>query len=160
VDSQHGDLDEIDIRILHALEVEGRASFIEVGERAGLSATAVQRRVKRLEQEGIIRGYRAELDPALVGLELEAFIFVSLEQQARGPADAFKARVCAIPNVRACWMLAGDVDFLVQVQCRDLASFTRLMLDDMLVLPGVKHARSALVLDRVRTLGTFLRASR
>ncbi len=148
VATETAELDSTDLRLLRALEAEGRASFIDLGVRVGLSATAVQRRLRRLEEARLITGYGARIDHARLGLTLEAFIFVSLERQARGPADTFVGSVRAIEAIRDCWMLAGEVDFLLRVRTRDLAAFTRLMLDDILVLPGVKQARSAIVLDR------------
>jgi Lrp/AsnC family transcriptional regulator, leucine-responsive regulatory protein len=144
------ELDAADLRVIRTLAQEGRLTMVELAERVGLSATAVQRRVKWLEGVGIIAGYGAALDFHRLGYTVEAFVKINIERQSKEAADAFRDAVRAVPGVRACWLLSGEADFMLHVIARDLPAFTRLALDELIALPGVKDMRSSIVLETVK----------
>lgn len=143
-------LDGFDLKILATLQNEGRLSMVELADQVALSPTACQRRIKRLEEKGIIVRFTALLDPGRLGFEVEVFITVRIERQAKEAADAFRTAVRALPDVRACYLLSGDVDFLLHVFAPDLKSFTDFAMNRILSLPGIKDVRSSIVLERVK----------
>jgi len=143
-------LDRTDLALLAVLQVEGRISNSDLAERINLSASACLRRVQRLEEGGVIAGYAALVDPARVGLGLQAFVRVQL---ARHDADAitdFSQRVNAWDEVVACHALTGDMDYLLQVVVRDLDHFSRFLLDRLLNGSGVADVNSSFVLRAVK----------
>ena len=150
----HSDLDAIDRRILQALQADGRLTYDEIAGRAGLSASAVLRRVRRLEAAGVIAGYVALLRPEAVGLRLTAYLNVRLEKHAqahkRTPMDLFKAAVQAWPEVVECVSLTGETDYLLRVLVRDMAHYARFVSDTLLRHPSVQDCRSSFVLERVK----------
>ncbi len=147
-------LDSIDRRILQALQPRGRATYDELAGLVGLSASAVLRRVRRLEEAGIITGYAALVAPERVGLGLTAYISVRLEKHTEGhkrnPMDQFAASVQAWPEVVECAALTGEMDFLLRVVVRDMAHYSRFMLDQLLRHPSVQDCKTSFVLQRVK----------
>ena len=147
-------LDKLDIQILRQLQANGRATYDEVAEAVGLSASAVLRRVRRLEQDGVIARYAAIVAPERVGLGLTAYLNVRLEKQAehhkRTPMDAFRAAVQAWPEVVECAALTGEMDFLLRVVVTDMAHYSRFVLDTLLKHPSVQDCKTSFVLDRVK----------
>jgi DNA-binding Lrp family transcriptional regulator len=115
------DLDGIDRRILSELQEDGRMTNVELSRRAGISAPPCLRRVRRLEETGVIRGYHADSDPALLGWEIEFFAIVGLESQKEVALSAFEQMVAEWPEVRACHMIRGGGDFLLRLLARDTA---------------------------------------
>jgi len=115
------DLDAMDLRILAELQAEGRITNVELAQRVGLSAPPCLRRVRRLEEAGVLRGYHAELDPQALGFEVMFFAIVGLESQKQAVLDAFEAEVTAWPEVRECHMIRGGGDFLLRLVARDTA---------------------------------------
>jgi DNA-binding Lrp family transcriptional regulator len=115
------DLDGIDRRILAELQDDGRMTNVELSRRAGISAPPCLRRVRRLEEKGVIRGYHADTDPALLGWEIEFFAIVGLESQKEVALSAFERMVSEWPEVRACHMIRGGGDFLLRLLARDTA---------------------------------------
>jgi Lrp/AsnC family leucine-responsive transcriptional regulator len=138
-------MDRIDLTLLRALADNGRAPFTELAELVGLSAPSTADRVRRLESDGTIRGYSATLEPAAIGLDLTAFIAVTLA----GPADRadFLAAVAAIPDVVECHHVAGDDDYLLKTRCAGTAGLERLIGERLKSLPGVARTRSTIVLS-------------
>ena len=143
-------LDKTDRKLLALLQEDGRITNQELAERVALSPSACLRRVRALEEAGVIRGYAALLDPAKVGLGLLAFVNVKLEKRGRMPTDAF-ARACREwPEVAACHATTGDMDYLLRVHVEDLAHFSRFVMDSLLKHPGVIDVKSSFVLEQVK----------
>jgi DNA-binding Lrp family transcriptional regulator len=115
------ELDAMDRRILAELQADGRITNVELAQRVGLSAPPCLRRVRRLEEAGVLRGYHAELDPMALGFEVTFFAIVGLESQKQAVLDAFEAEVSAWPEVRECHMIRGGGDFLLRLVARDTA---------------------------------------
>ena len=120
-------LDQIDHRILRALRANGRLSMVALGEQVGLSKTPVTARVRRLEEAGYIRGYRAELDAGKLGLEHVAFVEVRLSDTREAALQAFNAAIREIPEVEACHMIAGGFDYLVKVRTSNVRDYRRVL---------------------------------
>jgi DNA-binding Lrp family transcriptional regulator len=115
------ELDQIDRRILAELQADGRMTNVELARRVGISAPPCLRRVRRLEQAGVIRGYHAETEPSRLGYEVMFFALVGLDSQRQSVLDAFEAMVAAWPEVRECHMIRGGGDFILKVVARDTA---------------------------------------
>ncbi|MBS7810961.1 Lrp/AsnC family transcriptional regulator [Roseococcus pinisoli] len=112
------ELDAIDLRILAELQADGRITNVELASRVGLSAPPCLRRVRRLEEAGVLRGYHADVEPAALGFEVTFFAIVGLESQKQAVLDAFEADVVAWPEVRECHMIRGGGDFLLRLVAR------------------------------------------
>jgi len=143
-------LDEIDKRIVAALQAEGRLPIVDLAERVGLSATPCQRRVKRLEEEGVIGRYAALVPPAAVGLGLQALVEVTLDDHSEKTVQAFEDAIRSRPEVAACYAMTGDMDFLVHVLAADLAQFSDFAMKALLRMPGVKGTRSSFIMQAVK----------
>lgn len=140
-------LDEIDWHILRELQVDGRMTNVELARRVGISAPPCLRRVRALEEAGIIRGYRTLLDEKMLGFDLTAFCFVSLASQADADLAAFQERVRSWPIVRECWILSGEIDFLLKCVAPDLRSFQAFVIDDLTKAPAVAGVKTAFTLE-------------
>jgi len=145
-------LDQLDKRILQALQANGRATYDEVAVGIGLSASATLRRVKRLEEAGVITGYAAQVAPEKVGLGLTAYINVRLAKASnqRSPTDSFTAAVQSWPEVVECAALTGEMDYLLRVVVQDMAHYSRFIMDTLLKHPSVQDCKTSFVLDRVK----------
>ena len=137
-------LDKTDQRILHDLQANGRISNVELARRAGISAPPCLRRVRSLERAGVIRGYHAELEPKALGFNVTVFAHVGLASQAEVDLQAFEALVASWPEVRECYMLAGETDFLLKVVAADWDSYERFLTSKLTPAPNVTHVKSAL----------------
>jgi Lrp/AsnC family leucine-responsive transcriptional regulator len=144
------DLDRTDLALLAVLQDDGRISNAELAERVKLSPSACLRRVQRLERDGVIAGYAAEVDAAKVGLGLQAFVRVQLAKHDAAAIADFSAKVNAWDEVVACHALTGDMDYLLQVAVEDLEHFSRLLLDRLLNDAGVADVNSSFVLRAVK----------
>ena len=148
-------LDKLDKAILRALQDNGRETYDVVGEQVGLSPSAVLRRVKRMEENGIIDRYVALVRPESVGLGLTAYINVRLEKHTehhkRNPMDVFRASVQSWPEVVECVALTGEMDFLLRVVVEDMAHYSRFIMETLLKHPSVQDCKTSFVLDRVKT---------
>lgn len=142
-------MDITDQRILAELQKDGRLTVTELAERIGLSISPCHRRVRALEQSGAIRGYRAELDPAALGLKFSALVFITLRDGDRRAVDAFEHAVADVPQVLQAQRLFGDPDYLLHVITRDLAAFRQLYDEHLSALPGVQRLTSTLVMKDV-----------
>lgn len=142
-------LDEIDRRILAELQADGRMTNVELASRVGISPPPCLRRVRALEEAGLIRGYRALLDERKLGIETVFFAFVHLASQAEADLAAFQSRINAWPAVRECWTLSGDIDFVLKCVASDLKGFQDLV-SELTALPNVRNVRTALALERVK----------
>ena len=147
-------LDKLDKGILRLLQANGRETYDAIGERVGLSSSAVLRRVKRLEEAGVIDRYVALVKPEAVGLGLTAYLNVRLEKHTerhkRNPMDLFRASVLTWPEVVECASLTGDMDYLLRVVVQDMAHYSRFIMDTLLKHPSVQDCKTSFVLDRVK----------
>lgn len=147
-------LDGLDRRILSVLQDDGRTTFDALASQIGLSASATLRRVRRLEEAGAIAGYVALVPPERIGLALTAYINVRLEKQTesskRNPMDVFKAAVQTWPEVVECASLTGEMDYLLRVVVRDMAHYTRFVMDTLLKHPSVQDCKSSFMLERIK----------
>lgn len=143
-------LDRTDLRMLELLQREGRLTNQDLAERVALSPSPCLRRLKRLEETGVIRAYVALLDPERLGLGLLAYVSVKLEKRGKMPMDEFSASVQGWPEVLACYAMTGDMDYLLQVQVEDLQHFSRFVMDQLLRQPGVVDVRSSFALERIK----------
>ncbi len=149
-------LDQIDRNILRELSDDGRLSWVDLAERVNLSATACQRRVQGLLDEGIIDGISARIDPEALGYEVEAYVSVYVDRQDVALAQKFRESIRNYPEVQTCRMMTGQVDYLLRVVATDLKSFGRFIEEKILRMPGVKDASSSIVLDRIKTDSQYL----
>lgn len=144
------ELDATDRRLLREVQRDGRASVVALAERVGLSATPCQRRLRRLEEAGVITGYAAVLDAGRLGLGLTAFVQVSLASRSEEMVEGFHAAIGRMPEVLAAWAMSGETDYLLEVVASDLDAYGEFATRRLLRLPGVKDTRSAFVLRRVK----------
>ncbi len=143
-------MNRTDRRLLEILQRDGRLTNLELSSRVNLSPSACLRRVRALEEAGVIRSYAALLDAKRVGLALLAFVNVKLEKRGRMPTDAFARAVKDWPEVLACHALTGDMDYLLRVQVADLDHFSRFVMESLLKHPGVLDVKSSFVLEEVK----------
>lgn len=139
------DLDEIDLKILSEIQADGRITNVELAKRAGISPPPCLRRVRALEEAGYIRGYRGLLDPRLLGFDVTVFASVHLSSQADADLRAFEEFVRQEPLVRECWMLSGEVDFILKCVAPDMATFQN-FVSHLTAAPHVRNVRTSLVL--------------
>jgi DNA-binding Lrp family transcriptional regulator len=144
-----GRLDSIDWAILKELQTDGSITNVELARRVGLSAPPCLRRVRALENAGIIKAYRAMLDPKALGFEIVCFAMVQLAVQGKPELDAFEKRIKDWNMVRECWILSGDVDFILKCVAPNLAAF-QTFVSDLTSLANVRNVRTALALDLVK----------
>ncbi len=148
------EFDKLDRAILRRLQANGRETYDVIGSEVGLSASAVLRRVRRLEEAGVIDRYVALVRPESVGLGLTAYLNVRLEKlterHKRNPMDQFRASVQTWPEVVECVALTGDMDYLLQVVVQDMAHYSRFIMDTLLKHPSVEDCKTSFVLDRVK----------
>jgi DNA-binding Lrp family transcriptional regulator len=142
-------LDAIDLKILAELQSDGSITNVELARRVGLSAPPCLRRVRALEEAGIIKGYRALLDPKLLGFEVMCFAMVQLSSQKQADLAAFREQIRQWPTVRECWTLSGDIDFILKCVATNMPAF-QAFVSDLTSLPSVRNVRTALSLDVVK----------
>ena len=142
-------MDRIDRNILAELQKDGRLSITELAERVGLSLSPCHRRVRALEESGVLLGYRAKLDPIALGLTFSAMVFVTLREGDRTAVEAFENALVALPQVVDAQRLFGEPDYLLHVITQDLPAFQRLYDESLSALPNVQRLTSTLVMKRV-----------
>ena len=142
-------MDNIDRKILAELQSDGRLSVTDLADRIGLSLSPCHRRVRTLEQSGVIRGYRAQLDPANLGFSFSALVFVTLREGDRQAVEAFETAVKDVPQIIQAQRLFGDPDYLLHVVSRDLSAFQLLYDEQLSALPSVQRLTSTLVMKNV-----------
>jgi Lrp/AsnC family leucine-responsive transcriptional regulator len=147
-------LDKLDRQILRSLQADGRATFDQIADNVGLSPSAVLRRVRRLEETGVIDRYVALVRPEAVGLGLTAYVNVRLEKHGdhgkRHPMDVFRASVQGWGEVVECAALTGEMDFQLRLVVADMAAYSRFMMDTLLKHPSVQDCRTSFVMERVK----------
>ena len=143
------ELDEIDCNILQTLQTNARISNVELAEQVNLSPSPCLRRVRRLEEEGIIRSAVTLLDPAQVGLPVSVFVQVSLERQVDDALENFERAIVARPEVMECYLMTGDSDYLLRVVAPDLDGFQHFLLEHLTRIHGVASIKSSFALKQV-----------
>ncbi|MBA5777412.1 Lrp/AsnC family transcriptional regulator [Stappia sp. F7233] len=144
------EMDGFDLKLLAELQADASATNQAIGERIGLSASQVSRRRQRLEAEKVIRRYRADLDPAALGLTVTAFIGVALATHSPQNASRFRALVKAIPAVQEAHTMTGDMDYLLKVVVKDLKALGALINDDLLPHDSVRNVRSFIAMETLK----------
>jgi len=139
-------LDPIDRKILSELQADGRMTNVELAKRVGISAPPCLRRVRTLEESGLIRGYHADVNARELGFEVQVFAMVGLDSQAEAELSAFEARCRQWPLVRECHMLNGEVDFILKCVAPDLSSFQSFLTGELLTTPNVASVKTSLVI--------------
>jgi Lrp/AsnC family leucine-responsive transcriptional regulator len=142
--------DAHDTVLLQALQGDARLTVAELAETIRLSTSPTWRRVKRLEEEGVIAGYQAVLDRRALGWGVLAFVTVSIEDHSEAQARAFEKAIAALPEIVACWSIAGVSDFLLQVVGRDLDSYAEFAMTKLRRLPGIKAMQTIFTLKEVK----------
>lgn len=144
------DIDRTDLKILRALQSEGRLSNADLAERVNVSAATCHRRTQRLFDEGYIAGVRAEIAPAAVGLGALVMVGVVLDRSTPESFAAFECAVMAMKEVLDCNLVAGDFDYLLKIRVRDMADFNKLHGQKLIALPGVRQTRTFFVMKEVK----------
>ena len=139
-------IDEIDRQILAELQADGRMTNVELARRVGISAPPCLRRVRALEEAGLIRGYHAEVDPRANGFEVAVFAMVRLVSQSERDLAAFEERARGWPLVRACHMLNGEIDFILRCVAPDLPTFQRFLMGELTAAENVASVKTSLVI--------------
>lgn len=137
-------LDRIDRKILHDLQENGRMTNVELAERAGISAPPCLRRVRALEEAGVIKGYHADIDPHTLGYGITVFAQVGLDNQAETDLQKFEELVKQWPLVRECYLVSGEADYILKIVAEDWDSYQKFLTSHLTTAPNVSHIKSAL----------------
>lgn len=148
--SDYSLLDRADRAILTVLAEDGRISITDLARRIGLSKSPTQARLRRLEEDGIITGYRALLDPIRLGLDHVAFMEVRLSDTREAALRAFNAAVARIPEIEQAHMIAGHFDYLLKVRTRDMTDYRRFLGETVSDLPHVAHTSTYVAMEAVK----------
>ena len=143
------DLDEIDRRILASLQAHARLRNVELAEKVGLSASPCLRRVKRLEETGVIRGFATLVAPEAVGLPVSVFVQVTLERQSEAALETFESCIAEWPEVMECYLMTGDADYLLRVVAADLTAYQEFLMNKLTRVKGVASIKSSFALRRI-----------
>lgn len=148
-------MDDIDRKIVRALQRDGRMSNRDLAEQVGLSPSPCLRRLKTLEQSGVIRGYHAEIDAALYGLPITVFIRVRLERHDEDTVNAFEAKVRANDNIVECHVMTGQSDYLLRVMVADLSDYERFVRRELQRIGGVASIDTSFAYGMVKRRSAF-----
>jgi DNA-binding Lrp family transcriptional regulator len=144
------ELDAVDRRILAVLQEDARISNVDLAEQVGMSPSPCWRRVKTLEDSGVIAKHVSLVDPAAVGLPVSVFVQVTLERQIETALETFEQTVLARPEVMECYLMTGDSDYLLRVVVADLSAYERFLMDHLTRLNGVASIKSSFALKQVK----------
>ncbi len=150
--SDRAELDRFDQAILRVLAVEGRITATELARRIGLSKSPTQARMKRLEDAGVITGYRANLDPIRMGLAHVAFVEVRLSDTREAALQAFNKAALAVPEVEQCHMIASRFDYLLKVRTADIQDYRRVLAEQISALPHVASTSTYVAMEAVKEI--------
>lgn len=153
--TQTAALDALDRKILAALQAEGRISNADLADKVALSPSACHRRVRRLEEDGVIEGYAALLNPRAVGRRATVFVEITLGSQSDEVLEAFEESVAQIPYVTECHLMAGSADYILKVVAADTDDFARIHRQYLARLPGVAQMHSSFALRKVFMSGAL-----
>lgn len=145
------DLDALDMAILGALSDNARITQVEMAERIPLSPTAIARRIKALEDRGVIEGYQAKVSRSALGLDMTVLVQISLQSQSEVLLAEFEKAVAAAPSVVSCHLMSGEDDYVLTVLARDLTDYERIHRQELSRLPGVTRLRSSFALREVKS---------
>ena len=145
-------IDDIDLQILGELQNDGRMTNVELARKVGLTAPPCLRRVRALEESGAITSYHAVVDPAMLGYTITVFPMVRLKSQAESDLKAFQEHVDALPEVRECHMLNGEIDFILKVVAKDLQSFQQFLTSKLTPAPNVVSVKTSLTIRTSKNL--------
>lgn len=143
-------VDRHDLALLAELQRDGRATNSALGERIHLSTSQVSRRIQRLEEARVIDHYAAMLDPAVVGLGVQAFIHVTLDRHTTSSGASFERAISDLPEVLECFSVTGEADYVLRAVSHDLASFSEFMMHSLLRIPGVTNVKTNISLKKVK----------
>ena len=149
-------LSRIDLNILKNLKQDGRVSSVELARRVGLTTTPCKERVKRLERDGFILGYHAQLNPEKLGKGLVVFVQITLQRTAGNAFKDFTDAIRAIPEVEECHLIAGNFDYLIKARVRDMSDYRAFLGGSLMQLPGVQESTSYPVMEALPTASTEL----
>ena len=149
-------LSRIDINILKNLKQDGRVSSVELARRVGLTTTPCKERVKRLERDGYILGYHAQLNPEKLGRGLVVFVQITLQRTAGNAFKEFTDAIRTIPEVEECHLVAGNFDYLIKARVRDMTDYRAFLGGSLMQLPGVQESTSYPVMEALPTASTEL----
>lgn len=143
-------LDRYDRILLRTLQSKGRASNVELSEQVNLSAPQCYRRVQRLETEGVIRGYAAQVEPAAIGLGVTAFVSLNIAREQFTQVRKLEKAIRAFPEILECYTISGDFDYLLKVVASDLKSLSGFLTDRLMQVPGVAGVKSMVCLEEIK----------
>ena len=143
-------LDEFDLRILAALRDNARATNVEIAEKVHLSEAPCLRRIRRLEAEGVIKGYTTRMDPEAIGVGFVAYVTLVLDYLTASTAEEFAERMREIPEIVSCYIVSGGYDAILHVAAADSASYSDIVFDRLRRIPGVKDVRSSFVMRAIK----------
>jgi len=145
-------LDQIDLQILEQLQDAGRLTNVELAQSVGLTAPPCLRRMRALEDSGVITAYHAAINPAKMGFTITVFAMVSLKSQAESDLQAFEDHVQKLPEVRECYMLNGEIDFMLKVVAKDLQQFQKFLTSELTAAPNVASVKTSLTIRSAKNL--------
>ena len=144
-----------DRRILSQLQADGRMTNADLADRVGLSTSPCWRRVRRLEDEGVIRRYRAELDRRKIGLGVLVYVSIQIDKHSDTDASAFESEIAQLPEVISCHSVAGGTDFILMVVCRDLDAYAEFSMTTLRRLPGIKAMTTNVALKEIKPFAGY-----
>ncbi|NIB43275.1 winged helix-turn-helix transcriptional regulator [Pseudomaricurvus alkylphenolicus] len=143
-------LNTLDKNIIRVLQKNGRTSFAELSRQVGLSATPCKERVKRLERDGVIKGYTALINPDYLDAGLVVFVQIRLSRSAQDTFEAFRDAAMALPEIQECYLVSGSFDYLLKARVADMGSYRKFYGETLLTLPGVHECTSYVVMEEVK----------
>lgn len=147
---KHSRLDKIDRKIIQRLQSDGRVTNVELAQSVGISAPPCLRRVRALEDAGFIKSYHARVDKSALGYGVTIFASVKLASQAEADLVRFEKHVASLPMVRECYMLAGDVDFILKIVAKDWDAYQELLTNELTTAPNVSSVKSSLAIRSIK----------
>ncbi len=149
------DLDQIDRAIVRELQINGRISNQDLSSRVGLSPSPCHRRVRHLEDAGVIKGYTAVIDAEKFGYPITISVFVRLERSTRDSITRFEDYVKTLDNVTECHLITGAYDYILRLHMRDLKEYETFLKDKLAVMPGITEIQSSIFISEIKSAGTF-----
>lgn len=143
-------INRIDRNILRVLQKDARTSYAELARQVGLSTTPCKERVKRLEREGVIRGYQAILDPIYLDAALVVFVQIRLNRTSQDIFEEFTRSARDLPEVQECYLVSGNFDYLIKARVADMAAYREFLGETLLTLPGVQESTSYVIMEQVK----------
>ena len=147
-------IDDIDRRILRTIAKDGRIPVQALGEIVGLSPTPVARRLRRLEEQGVVTGYAAQINEAALGYDVSVFVSVKLDRQIDNALSSFEIAITSFPEVVDCWLMTGSRDYLLRVVSRSMSDFEQFLVGRLTKVKGVAEIESSIPLRRVKSAGS------